>query len=64
MKKKMSKNDKQTLQSVKFPLGKRERQNKSETLKRVKKFPMGLPISPKQFKELFLQQPSKTVSKS
>ena len=59
----MSENDKQTPESVKFPLEERERQNKSETLKCVKKFPMGLPISPKQFKELFLQQPSNTVSK-
>ena len=56
-------NDKQTPESVKFPLEVRKRQNKSETLKRVKKFPMGLPISPKQFKELFLQQPSNKVSK-
>ena len=52
----MSKNDKHTLESVKFPLEERERQNKSETLKHVKKFPMGLPISPKQFKELFPQK--------
>ena len=59
----MSKNDKQTSESVKFPLEERERQNKSETLKRVKKFPMGLPISPKQFKELFLQRPTNQVSK-
>ena len=59
----MSKNDKQTPESVKFPLEERERQNKSETLKRVKKFPMGLPISPKQFKELFLQRPTNHVSK-
>ena len=59
----MSRNDKQTLESVKFPLEERERQNKSETLKRVKKFPMGLPISPKQFKELFLQKPSNKASK-
>ena len=59
----MSKNDKQILESVKFPLEERERQNKSETLKRVKKFPMGLPISPKQFKELFLQKPSNKASK-
>ena len=59
----MSKNDKQTPESVKFPLEERERQNKSETLKCVKKFPMGLPISSKQFKELFLHQPSNTVSK-
>ena len=43
----MSRNDKQTPESVKFPLEERERQNKSETLKRVKKFPMGLPLSPK-----------------
>ena len=59
----MSKNNKQTPESVKFPLEERERQNKSKTLKRVKKFPMGLPISPKQFKELFHQQPSNKVSK-
>ena len=59
----MSRNDKQTLESVKFPLEVRERQNKSETLKCVKKFPMGLPISPKQFKELFLQKPSNKASK-
>ena len=60
---KMSKNDKQTPESVKFPLEERERQNESETLKCVKKFPMGLPISPKQFRELFLHQPSNKVSK-
>ena len=59
----MSRNDKQTPESVKFPLEERERQNKSETLKRVKKFPMGLPLSPKQFKELFLQRPTNQVSK-
>ena len=52
----MSKNDKQTSESVKFSLEERERQNKSEILKCVKKFPMGLPLSPKQFKELFLQR--------
>ena len=51
----MSRNDKQTLESVKFPLEEKERQIKSETLKHVKKFPVGLPISPKQFRELFLQ---------
>ena len=59
----MSKNDKQTPESVKFPLEERERQNKSETLKRVKKYPIGLPLSPKQFKELFLQRPTNQVSK-
>ena len=60
---KIVKNDKQTPESAKFPLEVRERQNRSETLKHVKKFPMGLPISSKQFKELFFQQPSNKVSK-
>ena len=60
---KMSKNDKQTLESVKFPLEERERQNNSEIIKGVRKFPMGLPISPKRFKELFLQKPSNKASK-
>ena len=60
---KLVKNDKQTPESAKFPLEVREQQNKSETLKRVKKFPMGLPLSPKQFKELFLQRPTNQVSK-
>ena len=59
----MSKNDKQTPESVKFPLEVRERQDKSEALKHVKRFPMGLPISPKQFKELFLQRPTNQASK-
>ena len=59
----MSRNDKQTQESVKFPLGEKERQIKSETLKRVKKFPMGLPLSPNQFKELFLQKSSNKASK-
>ena len=60
---KISKNDKQTSESVKFLLGVRERQNKPKTLKYVKKIPMGLPISPKQFKELFLHGPSNKASK-
>ena len=59
----MSFNDKQTPESAKFSLQVRERQNRSETLKCVKKIPMGLPISPKQFKELFLQKPSNKASK-
>ena len=59
----MSKNDKQILESVKFPLEERERQNKSETLKCVKKFPMDLPLSPKQFKGLFLHRPGNKASK-
>ena len=50
----MPKNDRQTLESVKFSLEVRDRQSKSETLKRVKKFSMGLPLSPNRFKELFL----------
>ena len=60
----MSRNDEQTLESVKFPLEEKERQIKSDTLKRVKKFPMGVPISPKQFRELFLQKPSNKALKS
>ena len=63
MMEKIAKSEKQTPESVKFPLEVRERQNRSETLKCVKKFPMGLPLSPKQFKELFLQRPSNKVSK-
>ena len=57
------KNDKQTPESAQFPLEVRERQNEAETLKCVKKFSMGLPLSPKQFKELFLQSPSNKASK-
>ena len=60
---KISKNDKETHESVKFQLEVRQRQNKSETLKCVKKVPMGLPLSPKQFKELFLHRPSNKASK-
>ena len=60
----MSKNDKQTPEPAKFSLEVKERQNRSETLKCVKKIPMGLPISPKQFKELFLQKPSNKALKS
>ena len=61
---KISKNDKQALETVKSPLEVRERQSKSETLKCVKKFPMGLPLSPKQFKELFLQRSKNKSLKS
>ena len=62
----ISKSDKQTPESVKSPLEVRERQNKTNTLKFVKKIPIGLPLSPKQFKEfdgLFLHRPSNIVSK-
>ena len=61
-----SKNVEQTPESVKFSLEVRERQNKTKTLKFVKKVPMGLPLSPKQFKEfdgLFLHWPSNNKSK-
>ena len=61
---KISKNDKQTPETVKSPLEVREGQNKSETLKRVKKFPMGLPLSPNQFKKLFLQGSNNKALKS
>ena len=59
----MSKNDKQTPESIKFSLEVRERQNKFEIIKCVRKIPMGLSISPKQFKELFLQKPRNKASK-
>ena len=61
-----SKNVKQTPESVKFILEVRERQNKSKTLKFVEKIPIGLPLSPKQFKEfdgLFFHWPSNKKSK-
>ena len=62
----ISKNIKQTRESVKSTSEVRERQNKTNTLKFVKKIPIGLPLSPKQFKEfdgLFLHWPSNKVSK-
>ena len=61
----ISKSDKQTPESTKSKLEVGERQNKTNTLKFVKKIPIGLPLSPKQFKEfdgLFLHQPSNKVS--
>ena len=62
----ISKNVKQTPESVKSTSEVRKRQNKTDTLKFVKKIPIGLPLSPKQFKEfdgLFVHWPSKRVSK-
>ena len=62
----ISRNVKQTPESIKFPLEVREGQNKTNTLKSVKKIPIGLPLSPKQFKEidgLLLHWPSNRVSK-
>ena len=61
----ISKNGKQTPESMKSILEVRERQNKTNTLKFVKKIPIDLPLSPKQFKEfdgLFLHRPSNKVS--
>ena len=43
----ISKNVKQTPESVKFTSEVRERQNKTNTLKFVNKTPIGLPLSPK-----------------
>ena len=62
----ISKSIKQTPESVKFTSEVRERQNKINTLKFVNKTPIGLPLSPEQFKEfegLFLHQPNNRVSK-
>ena len=62
----ISKSVKQTPKSIKFPLEVVEGQNKTNTLKFVKKIPIGLPLSPKQFKEfdgLFLHWPNNRVSK-
>ena len=62
----ISKNVKQTPESVKFTLEVRGRQNKTNTLTFVNKTPIGLPLSPKQFKEfdgLFLHWPNNRVSK-
>ena len=59
----MPKNDGQTLEFIKFSLEVGKRQNKFEIIKGVKKIPMGLPIPPKQFKELFLQKSSNKALK-
>ena len=59
----VSRNVKQTPESIKSTS---EVQNKTNTLELVKKIPIGLPLSPKQFKEfdgLFLHWPSNKVSK-
>ena len=62
----ISRNIKQTPESVKFTSEVREKQNRTNTLKFVNKIPIGLPLSPKQFKEfggLFLHRPNNRVSK-
>ena len=60
----MPKNDRRTLETIKLSLEVRERQNKIEIIKGVRKIPMGLPIPPKQFKELYLQKSSNKALKS
>ena len=60
----MPKNDKPTLRSLKSSLEVRNGQNKFEIIKGVRKIPMGLSISPKQFKELFLQESNNKALKS
>ena len=60
----MPKNDRPTLKSLKSSLEVRNGQNKFEIIKGVRKIPMGLSISPKQFEELFLQKSSNKALKS
>ena len=62
--KKIAKNVKQTPETIKFSLEVGKRQDKFEIIKRVKKIPMGLSISPKQFRELFRQESSNKALKS
>ena len=62
--KKIAKNVKQTQETIKFSLEVEKRQDKFEIIKGVKKIPMGLSISPKQFRELFLQESSNKALKS
>ena len=59
----MPKKDGQNLESIKFSLEVGKRQNQFEIRKGVKKVPMGLSISPKQFRELLLQKSSNKVQK-
>ena len=59
-------NIKQTPESAKSPLEVRETQNKPNTANPERKIPMGVPFSPKQFKEiseLSLCGPSNKISK-
>ena len=60
----MPKNDGQILESIKFSLEVGKRQNKFEILKGVKKVPMGLSISSKQFGELFQKKISNKALES
>ena len=64
---KTTENVKQTPESAKSPLEKGETQSKPNTAKLVRKIPMDVPFSPKQFKEiheLSLHGPSNKTSKS
>ena len=64
---KKAKNVKQSPKSAKPPLEKGETQSKPKTGKIVRVVPMGVPFSPKQFKEILeLSQrgPSNKASKS
>ena len=61
---KMPRNDRLMLKSIKCSLEVKERQNKFEIIKGVRRVPMGLSISPKQFRELFLQKSSNKALKS
>ena len=64
---KKPKNVKQSPRSAKPPIEKRETQSKPKTGKIVRVVPMGVPFSPKQFKEIHeLSQrgPSNEASKS
>ena len=62
----ISKNVKQTPEFIKSTSEVRERQNKTNTLKFVKKIPIGLPLSPKNSKSLmdysFIGQVTKYLS--
>ena len=62
--KKIAKNIKQTPETVKFSLEVGKRQDKFEIIKGVKKVPMSLSMSPKQFRELFFQKSSNKALKS
>ena len=60
----MPKNDKPTLKYLKSSLEVRNGQNKFEIIKGVRKIPIGLSLSAKQFKELSLQKSSNKALKS
>ena len=64
---KKAENVKQTPEFAKPPLEKREIQSKPKTGKIVRIVPIGVPFSPKQFKEIhemYLRSPGNKTSKS